>query len=137
MPLANGYGVRGREQPLRQGVFTHLSAGRTQHLIQAVLAEQIEVGRINVVLNIELPADRPAAVPAVPYTFEPGAIKLRGALRARLPTANAPVIHDQAGEGHGGDEQPWQRNRVGSEAQPRRDQKRHAEGEPGIPEASM
>jgi hypothetical protein len=91
-----------REQPLRQGVFTHLGAGRTQHLIQAVLAEQIEVGCINVVLNIELPAARPAAMPAILYTFEPGAIELHGALCSSLPIANAPVIHDQADEGHGG-----------------------------------
>ena len=98
--------VRGRQKPLRQGIFAHLGASRAQQLVQTASAEQIQVGCIDVVLDVELLAGGPAAAPVIFQAPESRAVKLHSPLGARSQAAYALVVENQGDESSRRDEQP-------------------------------
>ena len=68
--------------------------------------EQIQVGCIDVVLDVELLAGGPAAAPVIFQAPESRAVKLHSPLGARSQAAYALVVENQGDESSRRDEQP-------------------------------
>ena len=98
MPLANLLNGRRHEQPIRERVFSHASAGRGEKLEQSAFAENIEIGGINVMGIVETIASATQIVPAAFNTCQTIAVKIDRALGEFLLSQNARMIHGNYSE---------------------------------------
>src|SRR5690606_17849080 len=83
LALAYFVRVRGCEQPLRERALAHACPGRAEQLEQAALAEQIEVGCVDVVGVFEACAESAFAGPSILDACDPATIERNGSPGAR------------------------------------------------------
>jgi hypothetical protein len=88
-------------------------------------------------LNVELPAGRAAAMPSISYPIEPGEVKIHGPSRPGAQTADSMVVQNQGDECRCGQERPKAGECVGPETQPCGDQKEGGQPQAQAPDTRV